>query len=330
MIILGLETSCDETGIAVYNSFNGIISEYTYTQQIHSQYGGTVPELASKDHFKKILKLILFTLKSKKLVFTDLTCIAYTSGPGLKNALLIGVTFGKIIAFSLNIPSIGVNHLKSHIIIALLFNKLFDFPILVLFLSGAHSFLLEMINFDEFFILGKTLDDSIGEVFDKISRSLKMVPSNGKMIEKFSKKKFRFINKHYPKQYNNTHDFSFSGIKSAVIRDISSSVILYNDICNISYNLQNTLIKIVFNKCFNLLSSGKYKYFILSGGVSANKELRLLFKNYSYLFNLKFFTQPIKYCTDNGAMIAFLGFIRINNNFFDKNFNIIIKPNLYI
>ena len=181
MIILGLETSCDETGIAIYNNKLGIISEYTYVQKVHNTYGGTVPDLASKDHLKKILKLVLFTLKLKKLTFLNLNYISYTIGPGLKQALLIDVVFGKTIAFALNIPSVGVNHLKSHISISLMFNKIFNFPILVLFLSGGNSFLLEMIDFDNFFVLGRTLDDIVGEVFDKTSRALGLFPASGKI-----------------------------------------------------------------------------------------------------------------------------------------------------
>lgn len=331
MIILGIETSCDETGIALYDSLNGLISEYTYSQKVHYSYGGTVPELASNDHLKKIFKLIFFTLKLKKILFKDVNLISYTIGPGLKNSLFIGVLVGKTLSFSLGIPSLGINHLKAHIMISFLFNKFIDFPSLVLFLSGAHTFLIEMSNFNSFFVLGETLDDSIGETFDKIARCLKILPSNGKNLELFSRKKFLFSNLGYfDSCYVSLNlNFSFSGVKSSVIRHINKlKVITFNDQCNISYNFQVSLVRIVCNKCLNIFFKKKYKCLLLSGGVASNFYLRKTLKNYSYIFNINFCTQPIKYCTDNGAMIAFLGFFCFNKNFFDKNFNVVIKPNI--
>lgn len=330
MIILGIETSCDETGIAIYDSKCGILFEYTYSQNIHKLYGGTVPELASKDHLKKIIKLILFTLKKIRLTISDINCISYTIGPGLKSSLFIGIVIGKTLSFALNIPAIGVNHLKSHIAIAFLFNRCIKFPVLILFLSGAHTFILEMNNFDRYIILGQTLDDSVGETFDKIARSLKLIPNNGKKIEKYANKNKYFSNLNYPKSYcySNNFDFSFSGVKSAVIRDISNRDLTVKNKINIAYNFQNTLIKIILDKCVKLICDKKYKIIILSGGVSSNKELRLSLNNYAYLFDVKFCTQPIKYCTDNGAMIAFFGFIKFSDNIFDRNLNIFIKPNL--
>lgn len=328
MIVLGLETSCDETGIAIYNTITGILYEYTYVQNVHSLYGGVVPNLASKEHFKKILKLVILTLKNKHLTFNDINFVSYTIGPGLKSSLLVGVLVGKIISFSLNIPSVGINHLKSHISLSFLFYKYIKMPCLVLFLSGAHTFILEMIQFNEFNVKGRTLDDSLGETFDKIARALKLIPSSGKMIEICSQKKKNFKNTNYPKIHCNSLDFSFSGIKSAVIRDIKKNILSKEDVCNISYNFQNTVFKVILDKIITLFFSKKYKIFIFSGGVSANKEFRLALANYAYFFNIVFCIQPIKYCTDNGVMVAFLGFINFSNNFFDKNFDIVIKPNL--
>lgn len=327
MIILGIETSCDDTGIALYNSEKGLLYEYTYIQEIHKVYGGTVPELASKDHLKKIFKIVLLTLKNQKILLTELNFIAYTIGPGLKNSLLIGILVGKTMSFALNIPCIGVNHLKSHIAISFLFNSEITFPLLVLFLSGANSLILEMYDFHNFLILKRTLDDSVGEVFDKIARALRLVPSNGRSLELVSSKKFVFSNLKYPSLLNSL-DFSFSGIKSAVTRYIDRSFLSENSVSNIAYNFQNTLVKIIVHKCVIYFLNRKYRVFIFSGGVSANKELRLSLRNYCYLFNIKFCTQPLKYCTDNGAMIAFFGFINVCNGAFDKNFNFVIKPDL--
>lgn len=330
MIILGIETSCDETGIAIYDNLKGTISEYTYSQKVHTAYGGTVPELASNDHLKKIFKLIFLTLKFKNILISDLNLIAYTIGPGLKSSLFIGILVSKTLAFSLNIPSIGINHLKAHIMISFLFNKLISFPSLVLFLSGAHTFLIEMNDFDNFFIIGKTLDDSIGETFDKVARALKLIPANGKTLEYVSKNHFIFLNLNYLNScyFGINLNFSFSGIKSAVIRHINKLSLNENDIRNISYNFQISLVRLICNKCLILFLSNKYKCLLLSGGVASNIYLRKSLKNYSYIFNIKYCTQPIKYCTDNGVMIAFLGFIYINRNFFDYDFSIVVKPNI--
>lgn len=330
MIILGIETSCDETGIALYDYENGVLCEYTYSQKIHYFYGGTVPELASNDHLKKIFKLIFLTLKLKKILINDISIICYTIGPGLKNSLCIGIIAGKSLSLALRIPALGINHLKAHIMISFLFNFNITFPSIILFLSGANTLLIEMNSFDDFFILGKTLDDSIGETFDKIARALKLVPSNGKTLEFFSKKRFIFSNLYY---FNSCYlssnlNFSFSGIKTSVIRHISNIYLNNNDVCNISYNFQVALIRLICNKCIILFNKKRYKCLLLSGGVAANFYLRMALKNYSYVFDIKFCTQPIKYCTDNGVMISFLGFILVNKNIFDKNFNIVIKPNI--
>lgn len=331
MIILGIETSCDDTGIAIYDSLNGLICEYTYSQKIHYFYGGTVPELASNDHLKKIFKLIFFTLKVKKILLKDISLISYTIGPGLKSSLFMGILVGKTLSFALGIPCIGVNHLKAHIMISFLFNKRITFPALVLFLSGAHTFLIEMNDFDNFFILGETLDDSIGETFDKIARCLKIIPSNGKSLEFFSRKNFLFSNLGYfhSSYFSSNLNFSFSGIKSAIIRYVAKlEVITLNDKCNVSYNFQAALIRSICNKCLSLFLLRKYKCLLLSGGVASNFYLRKTLKNYSYVFNVDFCTQPIRYCTDNGAMISFLGCFYFNKNVCDKNFNIMVKPNI--
>ncbi|HIH2762726.1 MAG TPA: tRNA (adenosine(37)-N6)-threonylcarbamoyltransferase complex transferase subunit TsaD [Candidatus Azoamicus sp.] len=331
MIILGIETSCDETGIAIYDKFSGIVCKYTYSQKIHYVYGGTVPELASNDHLKKIFKLIFLTLKLKKILIKDISLISYTIGPGLKSSLFIGILVGKTLSLALAIPSLGVNHLKAHIMISFLFNKKIEFPSLVLLLSGAHTFMIEINNFDVFFILGRTLDDSIGETFDKIARCLKLIPANGKTLEYMSKKNFLISNLGYFNScyFSTNLNFSFSGIKSSVIRYINSNkYITHDDICNISYNFQATIIRLICIKCLSLFSVKKYKCLLLCGGVAANFYLRKSLKNYVYIFDIKFCTQPNEYCTDNGVMISFLGFIYFNKNVFDYNFNVMVKPNI--
>lgn len=321
-LILGIETSCDETGIALYNNKNGIISEYVYSQTIHYEYGGTVPELASRDHVKNLSKLIMFTLKKAKINIKNLNCIAYTKGPGLKGSLLSGSVFAKSLGLSLSIPTVGINHLEAHLMIAFLFNKI-KFPCLCFIISGAHTMILKLKNYKEFVLLGETLDDGVGEVFDKIARALKLFPFNGSSIENICKKKFKFKNLNLPKSFYNINylNFSFSGLKTNVLNLINDEK-EFKSKSNVAYNFQNTIIKLILNKCKILIKQNDYKSILIGGGVSSNKELRLDFYNFAKSLNIEIYFSPIKYCVDNGAMIAFLGFIKSLENKFDKNLSI--------
>lgn len=329
LIILGIETSCDDTAVSIYNNKNGILFEYIYNQTSHIKYGGTVPELASRDHLKKLLKLILLTLKKVQLSFNNLDCIAYTKGPGLNGPLLIGATFGKSLGYIFKIPTIGVNHLKAHIYISFLFNKKIKFPCLVLLISGAHTFLLNMTNFEYIFYLGSTLDDGIGETFDKVARSLNLNPISGISIEKSAEDIIKFENLKFPQPLSKySSNFSFSGLKTSVINTIKTLDITKDFKSNISYNFQNTVIKMIINKCKIILMKSSFNSIILSGGVASNKELRFAVSNLAESLNLDIYLPPKKYCTDNGSMIAFLGFISLVAGKYDTNFFIKVFPDL--
>jgi N6-L-threonylcarbamoyladenine synthase len=327
LLILGIETSCDETGISIFKNKQGILAEYIFTQKIHAKYGGTVPELASRDHLNKIFNIILFTLKKTKITLNDINFIAYTKGPGLKGSLFVGCSVAKSLSLFLNIPVIGVNHLEAHIIICLAFNSNLKFPCLTLLISGAHTILLEMINYKELKFFGETLDDGVGEIFDKIARLFNFTPATGISIEKNITCKFNYSKLELAKtlRKNKLYNFSFSGLKSEILR-LNENIEKFNLI----YNFQNTIINIFYNKCKNYINNNNIQSIIIAGGVSANKELRLALQNLSEEYDINFHSLPKKYCTDNGSMIAFLGFIKIYDGYYDRNLNIGVFPDLRI
>ncbi len=327
LITLGIETSCDDTGVSIFNNKLGIIFEYTFTQKIHRKFGGTVPELASQDHLKKIFNIILFVLKKSKIKKSSLNLISYTKGPGLKGSLFIGSTVAKSLSLFLKIPAISINHLEGHILINTIFNS-FECPCLILLVSGANTMLLEMLNYNKLFIINETLDDSIGEVFDKIARFFKLETLSGKAIEKNIKYRFNFkkieLIRHLRKSNNML--LSFSGLKSEVLRFNKSA-----ELSNLMYNFQNSAINVLYNKTkIYIKKNKKIKSLLIAGGVSANKEFRLAFKNLSEEYNFNFYILPKKYCTDNGSMIAVSGFIKSYESVYDRTLSIDVYPDLKI
>lgn len=327
--IIGIETSCDDTGISIYNEKDGILSEYIYNQTLHEKYGGTVPELASRDHIKNILKIILITIKKKKAKIKNITAISYTKGPGLKGPLIIGTITAKTLSYNLKIPSIGVNHLDAHIMISLIFNKTIKFPCIAILVSGGHTMILKLEKYNKIILLEETSDDSIGETFDKIARALNLTPSNGKSIENEINNKIiydiiKFIKTNKPTKKIN---ISFSGIKTNIIKYIRTHKERKDIIC---HNFQREVIKIIIKRIKNILKNYNIKNIILAGGVAANKELRLVLKEFSLKFKYIFHKIPINYCTDNGLMIAFLGFIKIKEGVKDNQLNIETYENLTI
>lgn len=326
LLILGIETSCDETAVSIFNNTTGILTEYIFTQKIHTKYGGTIPELASRDHLSKIFNLILFILKKKKINLFNIKIIAYTKGPGLKSPLIVGSSVAKSLGLFLNIPVIGINHLEAHVLLNLAFNFNLIFPCVTLLISGAHTILFKMTNYNNFIFLGETLDDGAGETFDKIARLFNLYPISGVSIEKNIKYKFSYQNLDLIKSLRQSRcsNLSFSGLKSEIQRLKNKT----NNI-NLLYNFQIAIINIFIIKCKRILYYDKsIKELILAGGVSANKELRIALKNLAEEFNINLNILPKKYCTDNASMIAITGFIKMYDGFFDKNTNIEVFPQL--
>lgn len=328
--ILGIETSCDEIGISIFNNEKAFISEYTYSQIIHEKYGGTIPELSSRENIKKITNIILFTLKKAKLKINEIKIIAYTKGPGLKSPLMIGTSIAKSLSYSLKVPCLGINHLEAHISISFLFNKSIKFPCTALLISGAHTMILNFKTYNKISLIEESQDDGIGEVFDKIARAIKLKPYNGTSIEKqINNKKINTISKLIKnKNYKKNQKLSFSGIKTNTINIIKNN--LNCDKKEICYNFQTNIIKIITHRCKNLIEKYKIKNLILAGGVASNKEFRLNLNEYIKSIKGNFYYIPKKYCTDNGGMIAFLGFIKTYEGDKDKKLNINIFPELKI
>ena len=316
MNILGIETSCDETGIAIYNTEKqSIISEQLFSQASkHAEYGGVVPELASRDHLIKIIPLIKLTLEEAKLEFNDLDGIAYTAGPGLRGPLLIGASMAKSLAFSLKIPSIAIHHMEAHLLINLLEDPAPKFPFLTLLISGGHCLLINAKELGSYDIVGQTIDDAVGEAFDKVSKLLELGYPGGPLIEKLAKSgdssAFSFPR---PMTNKDNLDFSFSGLKTAVFYALKDTKVINKQIkANIAASFQDAVADTLLIKSKKALEETKQNELVIGGGVASNKYIRK--KLVEGLKDNKIYFPPLERCTDNGAMVAFAGSFYLGNN----------------
>ena len=332
--VLGIETSCDETSCAIYNHNNGLISNEIYSQiDIHKEFGGVIPELASRDHIKKILTVLgdSLTKSNKKLINMD--CIAYTKGPGLIGSLLVGAAIAKSIGYSLKIPTIGINHLEGHILSPLLEKNKPNFPFICLLISGGHTFLVYVRKLHDYEIIGETLDDACGEAFDKVGKLLGFNYPAGPMIEQFSKlamiKKYKFP---IPMIKNKTLNFSFSGIKTHAYNTIKKIKNISNqERAEISYALQDSITKSLLNKC--MIAQKKYNVneIVIVGGVSANTYIRNRFRDIFSKIKCNVYFPSINLCGDNAAMIAYTGYrYFLAGKNIENNYGININPKLVI
>ena len=316
MNILGIETSCDETGIAIYNTEKqSIISEQLFSQASkHAEYGGVVPELASRDHLIKIIPLIRLTLEEAKLEFSNLNGIAYTAGPGLRGPLLIGASMAKSLAFSLKIPSIGVHHMEAHLLINLLEDPAPKFPFLTLLISGGHCLLINAKELGSYEIVGQTIDDAVGEAFDKVSKLLELGYPGGPLIEKLAQSgdssAFSFPR---PMTNKDNLDFSFSGLKTAVFYTLKDTKFINKQIkANIAASFQDAVADTLLIKSKKALEETKQNELVIGGGVASNKYIRN--KLIEGLKGSQIYFPPLERCTDNGAMVAFAGSFYLSNN----------------
>jgi len=321
MNILGIETSCDETGIAIYNTEKqSIISEQLFSQASkHAEYGGVVPELASRDHLIKIIPLIRLTLEEAKLEFSDLNGVAYTAGPGLRGPLLIGASMAKSLAFSLKIPSIGIHHMEAHLLINLLEDPAPKFPFLTLLISGGHCLLINAKELGSYEIVGQTIDDAVGEAFDKVSKLLELGYPGGPLIEKLAQSgdssSFSFPR---PMTNKDNLDFSFSGLKTAVFYALKDTNVIDESVkANIAASFQEAVADTLLIKSKKALEQTSQNELVIGGGVASNKYIRN--KLVEGLKDNKIYFPPLERCTDNGAMIAFAGSFYLSNNNQAKN-----------
>ena len=326
MKVLGIETSCDETGVAIYDTESTkIVSEQLYSQASkHAEYGGVVPELASRDHLKKLIPLIRLTVREAGLNLKEIDAVAYTSGPGLRGPLLIGASTAKSIALALNKPSVGIHHMEAHLLINLLEDPAPSFPFLTLLISGGHCLLINAKSLGDYEILGQTIDDAVGEAFDKVAKILDLGYPGGPKIEELAKTgdptAFQFPR---PMTNKNNFDFSFSGLKTAVYYEFKNlKQINESQKADLAASFQAAVSDTLLIKTREAMKQTGLKELVIGGGVASNKCIRKAL--ITGLEGNKIYFPPINRCTDNGAMIAFAGSFYVKNA--DKTFGLDIKP----
>ena len=312
MIVLGIESSCDETGLALFDSEKGMIGHIVNSQHdIHGKYGGVVPELASRDHVLKLVPLLDQLLSQKEISLSDISLIAFTNGPGLLGPLLTGASFAKSLAWSLKIKSIEVDHLEAHIFSPMITEKELKLPFISLLVSGGHTILTLVKDNSTYKVLGKTLDDSAGEVFDKVARHLGLPYPGGPEISKASSKTNRSSYK-FPRPMIKTscYNFSFSGLKTHVTQLINKTQLSDSLISDIAYDFENAIIDVLITKTLRAAREHDIENIVIAGGVSANEKLRA--RCNTEKGEKKIFFPDMAYSTDNGAMIAYMGWLKLS------------------
>lgn len=330
MIVLGIETSCDDTGVAIYNGkAHKLLANTLYSQgDLHAQYGGVVPELASRDHVAKLMPLTKKALFEAELELSSLDLIAYTAMPGLVGALMVGAAFAKTLSFMLDIPAVAIHHLEGHLLAPLLCEEAKPvYPYIALIVSGGHTQLIEVKSFASYRLLGESIDDSAGEAFDKTAKLLGLPYPGGPHLSKIAENGqpdvFRFPR---PMCDRPGFDFSFSGLKTAVLYAWQTQKVKTDQIrADIAYGFQKALVDTVTIKCKRVLQHTGIKNLVVGGGVSANISLRLALSGLATNNGWNVYYPPLQYCTDNGAMIAVAGAYRLENGFFDKDMTIKVK-----
>lgn len=317
--ILAIESSCDETSASVVSD-GKIRSNIIATQDIHKQYGGVVPELASRAHEKNIVPVVQQALEKANITKQQLDAVAFTQGPGLLGALLIGNCFAKGMAMALNIPLIGVNHMEAHINAHFIAENKPVFPFLCLTVSGGHTQIILVTDFGKFEILGETIDDAVGEAFDKTAKLLNLPYPGGPLIDKMAKngnsKAFTFSIPEVP-----DFNFSFSGIKTSILYFIQKNTaqnpdFVSENLVDICASVQFTLVEILMRKLKKAAKQFHIKTIAIAGGVAANSELRKRIIEESEKNDWKYFIPDFEYCTDNAAMIAISAYYKYNNKDF--------------
>lgn len=314
MLVLGIESSCDETGVALYDTRRGLLAHALHSQiDMHAAYGGVVPELASRDHIRRALPLTQQVLSQADKTLQDIEGVAYTQGPGLAGALLVGTSIAQSLAMALNVPSIGVHHLEGHLLAPMLEEHPPAFPFVALLVSGGHSQLMRVDGIGHYELLGDTLDDAAGEAFDKTAKLLGLGYPGGPAVS--HQADLGTAHFQLPRPMLNSPDlnFSFSGLKTAVLTLVKSQPTLDAEtIQNIAWEFQESVTEILVHKCLKALKQTKLKRLVVSGGVGANKRLRSRLNEAASKRGISVNYPRLEFCTDNGAMIAFAGAMRLH------------------
>ena len=318
MRILGIETSCDETGIALYDSEAGILADALYSQvELHAEYGGVVPELASRDHIRKVIPLVRQVLERANCSPDQLDAVVYTAGPGLVGALMVGAAVAKSLAYAWGVPSFPVHHMEGHLLAPMLEDPAPEPPFVALLVSGGHTQLVNVKAIGDYEILGESLDDAAGEAFDKSAKMLGLgYPGGPKLAARAlngNPARFRFPR---PMTDRPGLDFSFSGLKTFCLNtrddcEQSPTGLTEQDIDDICWAFQDAVVETLAIKCRRALQQTGSKQLVIAGGVSANLRLRERLQEVVAKLRAQVFYPQLKYCTDNGAMIAYAGYQRV-------------------
>ena len=327
MIVLGIETSCDETGVALYDTSpweagqkpsKGILGQALHSQiAMHREYGGVVPELASRDHIRRLLPLLDHALDQAQLKLSQINAISYTQGPGLAGALLVGSAFGQALAVALKCPAIGIHHLEGHLLSPLLGESAPKFPFIALLVSGGHTQLMLVNNIGDYELLGETLDDAAGEAFDKTAKLLGLDYPGGAAVSQLAElgdpDRFELPK---PMLHSGNLDFSFSGLKTAVLNQVkkyepSDPTKIGQFRADLARAFVDALVEVLVSKAMKALEITSCKDLVLAGGVGANLQLRSALNEKVRQKGFKVHYPPLALCTDNGVMIAFAGALRL-------------------
>ena len=325
-ITLGVESSCDETGIGLYSTERGLIAHRLFSQvEMHAEYGGVVPELASRDHIQRVIPLIQSVLEDANLALSDISAIAYTAGPGLAGALLVGAGVAKSLAWSLGVPSLAVHHMEGHLLAPLLDkDNQPELPFVALLVSGGHTLLVDVKAIGEYQILGESLDDAVGEAFDKTAKILGLGYPGGPALAALATEgdagRFTFPR---PMTDRPGLDFSFSGLKTFSRNTYEQHP---EEKANIAKAFEVAATQTLAIKCRRALEQTGYKNLVVSGGVSANRSLRAELDQMAHKHQYQVFYPQMEFCTDNGAMIAFAGHLRLSRGQRTESHEVAIRP----
>ncbi|MGA9855231.1 MAG: tRNA (adenosine(37)-N6)-threonylcarbamoyltransferase complex transferase subunit TsaD [Gammaproteobacteria bacterium] len=313
MRVLGIETSCDETGVAVFDGDRGLLAHALYSQTaLHAEYGGVVPELASRDHIRKLLPMIRTAMTEAHTRAGEIHGIAYTAGPGLMGALLVGACLARALAFAWKVPAIGIHHMEGHLLAPMLETPAPDFPFLALLVSGGHTQLVEVQDVGRYRTLGESLDDAAGEAFDKVAKLLGLPYPGGPALAKLAEQgvagRFRFPR---PMTERPGLDFSFSGLKTAVLTTLKTAPQDPQTKADVACAFESAVVDTLIIKCQRALQETGHRRLVVAGGVGANRKLRAQLQERVTQLGGQVFYPRLEFCTDNGAMIAYAGYVRL-------------------
>ena len=325
MLILGIETSCDESGVALYDTDQGLLANALHSQvALHADYGGVVPELASRDHARRVLPLARDVLARSGRSITDLAAVAYTQGPGLAGALLVGASIAHGLGYALRIPAIGIHHLEGHLLSPLLFTTSLRFPFVALLVSGGHSQLMKIAGVGDYELLGETHDDAAGEAFDKTAKLLGLGYPGGAALAQLADRgrsgRFKLprpMLEHMAK--TGDLNFSFSGLKTAVMTVLRRRPLNERERADLAAEFQAAIVEVLLRKALAALVQTGLTQLVVAGGVGANRRLREELASGVQRNGCAVYYPPLEFCTDNGAMIAYAAALRVQQ---DPGFNI--------